>query len=112
MWQNAVAELVYSIAWAIEAQSGLGHDILSASDLALHLFAGPACRLYSARLEFAIGLGLLDHSGEPFLAEKAVGQLAVRESICQVAIIRVSKGMIRVCVTLHLPNHAHARAHK
>jgi hypothetical protein len=67
---------------SLPRRSGLLHDILGASDLALNLFPSPAGSLDRAGLEFAVRTSLLDESSEPILTER-FDQLAIR--------IRISK---------------------
>lgn len=43
-------------------------DALRSADLALDLFAGPACRIDGSGLEFAVLASILNHLGEPVCA--------------------------------------------
>jgi hypothetical protein len=49
--------------------SSLLHDSLLATKLALDLLSGPSSGVDRARLELAVGLGLLDHRSQPILSE-------------------------------------------
>lgn len=60
--------------------SCLRHHALSAADLTLDLFAGPASSLNGAGLELAVLARLLDHGGQPIRTE-GFNQLAIRISI-------------------------------
>lgn len=52
-----------------QPRSVLGHDGLAAAQLALDLLASPASRVNGSGLELSVGLCLLNHGGEPLLAE-------------------------------------------
>lgn len=53
------------VEWECGLDSSLLHNRLTTADLALNLFPSPSCSFNGAGLEFAVGLGLLDHSIEP-----------------------------------------------
>lgn len=65
------------------ATSRLSNDALCATQLTLDLLTSPASGLYRAWLEVAVGLGLLNHSRQPALAE-SVNKLAIGVGVSQV----------------------------
>lgn len=71
--------------WPGSSLSRLLHDGLCSADLPLDLLAGPASGLHGAGLELAVRPRLLDHRGDPFLAER-ISQLAVRIRVCKIAV--------------------------
>lgn len=91
-------------------RSSLGHDGLRTTQLTLDLLTSPASSLNSSRLEFSVGLGLLDHSGEPVLSE-SINQFAIGVGVGQVtgnwlAHVRT------LIVWTNVPDNSHGRAHK
>lgn len=69
----------------LDQLENLGHDSSSAANLTLNLLPRPAGSLNGPRREVAVGLGLLDHGGEPILSE-SIDQLAVGVSISKVTV--------------------------
>lgn len=63
--------------------SRLSNDALCATQLTLDLLTSPASGLYRARLEVAVGLGLLNHSRQPALSE-SINKLAIGVGVSQV----------------------------
>jgi hypothetical protein len=82
---------------------------LGTTDLTLDLLASPAGSLNGAGLEVSVLTSLLDHSGDPFSTVE-LGELAVRESIGEVAIeVRM---MSRNNSSRILPNDSHGGTHE
>lgn len=58
-------------------------NALRSADLALDLFAGPACRLDGSGLEFTVLASILDHLGKPVCAVVGL-ELSMGEGIGEV----------------------------
>ena len=63
--------------------SRLCHDGLLTTKLALNLLPSPPSSVNCAWLEFAVGLGLLDHSSQPILSE-SIDKLTTGERLSKV----------------------------
>ena len=76
---------------------------MRATDLALDLFAGPACGLDGSGREFAVLACVLDHCCEPLLAVEAL-EFAIRESISK---ITTTVSLLLEEQGQNLPNNTH-----
>lgn len=93
----------------ISCARSVSHNSLGTTQLALDLLAGPAGGFNGSRLELSVGLGLLDHSSNPFLTE-SINQFAIGVCISKVAVY-VSL-VQRNRVMDDLPNNAHRSSHQ
>lgn len=67
-----------------------GHGSLAASSkLTLDLLTSPASSLDGARREVAVGLGLLDHGGDPVLTE-GINKFTIGVGVCKITIQRLA----------------------
>ena len=75
----------------VDLSSLLSHDTWRSAELTLDLLTGPAGRFYRPWGEVAVGLSVLDHGGQPVLAE-GIHKLAVRVGIGQIAAMVSTQG--------------------
>lgn len=79
-------------------------NALRSADLALDLFAGPACRLDGSGLEFAVLASILDHLGKPVCAVVGL-ELSMGKGIGEVTeVVSIAQ---RESWTVYSPNNTH-----